>query len=105
MSRHTRSLRKGKWLISKLTDENIYIGERFLDLPVGAVIVTKNDARFEIIFKDGQKHCMYVDINGDRIASPITNDEFWTVREDERVEIPYGYESPLWKVLNGEDIE
>ena len=97
--------RKIDLVVSFIADEDEYTDMKFLDLPVGTIIKTPNGYSFAITFKDGKKYCKYINLEDESAEAPITEADEWRVRKDETVIYPHGYESPLWKVLNGEDVE
>ena len=73
-------------------------GYLWRNLPVGTKI-TSRICRYEYIILPNEK---IVSKNG-RISS--MDDKVHFLLEDETLILPFGYQSPLWKVLNGENYE
>lgn len=77
-----------------------YEGLNWGDLPIGTRIIGHNyfavvQSRNSVKYTNG--------LNGlTKIVNP--HEKNWTVFLSEEITIPHGYQSPLWRVLNGEEI-
>ena len=78
---------------------------RLDELPVGTKLINKVGTTTEIGYLDGEKvwrHYKTLDsISSWYSISRLSIDEGY-VQTDEKIIYPYGYNTPLWKVLNGE---
>ena len=82
---------------------------KWKDLPIGTIICCRttkgkwkkisDTQEIVIVNYKGEK----VEHSSDQTTAVITIDEIVTENYD--IIIPYGYQTPLWKVLNGESIE
>ena len=81
--------------------------KKWNQLPVGTKVLNvdgdEGDNCYAIIL-DGLMYEIYTpDGKLKDEASPIR--DLYAVLEDETLILPFGYQSPLWKVLNGENYE
>lgn len=96
--------RFSKYVIAILDGDEVdlYTEKHFLDLPIGTEV------------SDGYSKYVITVVNGmmcaeSRLGDEVTNieiigsDREWNVRKDETIKYPHGYNTPLWKVLNGEN--
>lgn len=73
-------------------------GWRWCDIPIGTIYTSKNTETSWVKLSDDEEKCIGTnDINkGFTNNKTIYHNVNWTFQ------LPHGYNTPLWKVLNGE---